>query len=769
MRKLAAIMFTDLVGYSALSQKNEALALELLEEHRQLLRPLFSQHNGTEIKTIGDAFLVEFASAVEAAHCAIAIQKMLVEHNASATAERHIMLRIGLHVGDVVIEDDDVLGDGVNIASRIEPLAQPGGICVTGTVADQVKNKIGLSLESLGEQRLKNIKEPVAVYRVVLPWEAGQAPAKLARRKLSSLPWRTWAGVVAVVAVIVLMIWRGGIVEKAVPVWEPALGPKSVAVLPFVNLSDSKEDEYFSDGMTEDILTHLTKLGDLSVIARTSVMQYKNTEKRVQEIAWELGVAAVVEGSVRRAGDRVRITSQLIDARTDEHLWAETYDRDLTDIFAIQSDVARNIAAALKAILSPEEMQRIERRPTESAAAYDYYLRAYEYERQSYDRKTLEIIGGLYEKAIAVDSNFAQAYARLGRNHAFMFWEGYDRSSQRLHLARIAVDQALRLKSDDPVVRVSNGYYYYWGSRDYSRALDEFYFARSVEPGNGLHAENIAYVQRRLGEFEAALTNLKTALDYDPRSSRLHHEVGTIHRVLHRYDLAEQSFNRAIELVMDFSGPFDRKARLKVERDGNTEAARQVLAEGVRLTDPNLFSWRLVDFDIEDNRYNNALERLTAIPEDVREAQNVYIPKEFYIAWILELMDEPEEAHQHFENARRLLEKSVFERPDDPRMHAALGKVYAHLGLVNEAIREGLRAVDLLPVSLDALDGPEYLEYLAEVYTIVGEHDEALDILEHLLEIPSETSVGALKFFRIWDPLREHPRFQALLEKYGEQ
>ncbi|MEE9465273.1 MAG: tetratricopeptide repeat protein [Candidatus Neomarinimicrobiota bacterium] len=582
-----------------------------------------------------------------------------------------------------------------------------------------------------------------------------------APRKAQPLIGNTALAFIALAAVLVAVwSWFGG---RTGSTSEPALGPKSVAVLPFANLSDSKEDEYFSDGMTDDIITHLAKIGDLKVIARTSVMQYKNTQKRAQEIARELGVAAVLEGSVRRVGDKVRIISQLIDAQTDQHLWAETYDRDLTDIFAIQSDVARNIAAALKAILSPEETQRLDERPTESTAAYDYYLRAFEYTQQREDKKTVELASDLYKKAIAVDSSFAQAYARLGRNHARMYWFGYDRTSQRLVMAREAVDQALRLRPDDPVVRVANGYYFYFGFRDYARALEEFYFARRMEPGNGLHAENIAYIQRRLGKFEEAVANLKTALEYDPHSSVLNLELGITYSMLRRYEQAEQSYNRAIELAPDYAWPYLRKAWLHVCRTGNTVSARQVLAEGIRFADPNAFLQTLVHFDIEDNRYNNALERLTAVPEDVEEAQWVYIPKEFYFAWILELMDEPEQAHRHFENARRLLEKSVFERPDDPRIHATLGEVYARLGLVDEAIRESRKAVDLLPVSLDALDGPRYLEQLAEVYTIVGEHDEALEILEHLLEIPSNTSIGSLKFHRVWDPLREHPRFQALL------
>ncbi len=587
----------------------------------------------------------------------------------------------------------------------------------------------------------------------------GKAKAPATSRRPILTNWTL--GIVAALAIIVAAwSWWGR------PGPEVTLGEKSIAVLPFVNFSDSKDDEYFSDGVTDDIITHLARIGDLKVISRTSAMLYKDSPKTLRVIADELGVSNILEGTVRRAGDKVRITSQLIDARTDEHLWAETYDRDLTDIFAIQSDVAKKIAAALKAVLSPEERQRIEQRPTESTAAYDYYLRANEYERRSYERKALEIAIDLYNKAVAIDPTFAQAYARLGHKHALMYWFGYDRSSQRLVMARDAVDKALRLKSDDPMVRTANGYYYYWGSRDYARALEEFYFARRMEPGNGLHAANIAWIQRRLGRFEEAVANQKTALEYDPRSSMLTWELGTTYRVLRSYDLAEQFYDRAMVLAPDNSTPYLWKAWLQVYRTGNTESARQVLAEGMRLADPNYLLWALVDFDIEDNRYNDALERLTAIPEDVREEQLVFMPKEFYVGWILKLLGEPAEARRHFENARALLEEKVRESPNDERIHAASGLVYAHLGLADEAVREGRKAVALLPVSLDALAGPDYIEHLAEIYTIVGEHDEALALLEHLLEIPGYSSIGALRFHRKWDPLREHPRFQALVSGY---
>ena len=285
-RRLAAIMFTDLVGYTALTQRNEALAMQLLEEHRRLVRPFFPKHNGREVKTIGDAFLVEFASALEATRCAFDIQQSLNELNSGRQEDRRVLLRVGIHLGDVIHDQNDVYGDAVNIASRIEPLASPGGICVSQQVYDQIKNKFEFPLSTLGEKTLKNVSEPVEVYRVILPWE----------KKSES---------------------------------ESSLEKTRIAVLPFTNMSSNPEEGYFADGMTEELITSLSGVRQLTVIARTSVMGYKGTTKKVREIGRELEVGSVLEGSVRKAGNKVRITAQLIDAATEGHLWAQNYDRQL--------------------------------------------------------------------------------------------------------------------------------------------------------------------------------------------------------------------------------------------------------------------------------------------------------------------------------------------------------------------------------------------------------------------------------------------------------
>src|SRR5882724_5006562 len=395
-RKLAAIMFTDMVGYSALSQRDEKLAQELLEEHRRLLREIFPRFNGTEIKTIGDAFLVEFGSALEAAQCAIEIQRTLAKRNADIAPDRRIELKIGIHIGDVVHRGGDVYGDGVNIASRIEPVAGPGGICVSMDVERQIRNALEARFEKLAPTDLKNISVPMELFRIVLPWERDTrltaGPRKTAHGETTRhMPWHE----VVLALLLVTALIAGGFfflrhrasqqasnATASSPVG--SIPEKSIAVLPFENLSEEKQNEFFTDGVQDQILTDLSQIADLKVISRTSVMQYKSgVARNLRKIGEELGVTHVVEGSVQRAANKIRVNAQLIDARNDAHLWAQTYDRDLADVFAIQSEIAQKIADQLQAKLSPKEKAAIAERPTKDLAAYDLYLRAKEliYER----------------------------------------------------------------------------------------------------------------------------------------------------------------------------------------------------------------------------------------------------------------------------------------------------------------------------------------------------------------------------------------------------
>ena len=391
-------MFTDLVGYTALTQRNEALAMQLLEEHRKLVRPLFPKHDGREIKTIGDAFLVEFASALEAARCAFDIQQELHEMNSGRTQNMRVLLRIGIHLGDVIHGQNDVYGDAVNIASRIEALASPGGICVTQQVYDQIKNKFEFPLSTLGEKNLKNVEEPIEVYKVILPWEKkGESESSLEKNR--------------------------------------------IAILPFANWSPDPNDQYFADGITEEIISIVSGISGLSVISRTSAMSYKGTTKKLGEIGRELDVGSILEGSFRKAGNRIRITTQLIDVVGDKHLWAQNYDKTLDDIFAVQSEIAEKVAAELKIRLVDSEKRVIEKKDTENTEAYTCFLRGRELLREETEASLKQAIV-LFEKAIELDPNFARAYVGEAECHQLLADRGHEPSDISVTTVRRLLERA---------------------------------------------------------------------------------------------------------------------------------------------------------------------------------------------------------------------------------------------------------------------------------------------------------------------------------------
>ena len=410
-RKLAAIMFTDIVGYSALTQENESLALELLEEHRKILRSYFPKYHGKEVETIGDAFFVEFDSALEAVNCAIDIQKVLYDRNKTVPEPKQIRIRIGIHLGDVVHSGKSVLGDGVNIAARIEPLALSCGICVSQDVARQIQNKIDFPVMKVDVRKLKNIKLPVDIYAIVLPWlEKELKTIKLSRfnQKRFLIP----AGLIFII-VFFFIIWY--ITTQKIQ----TNSKKSIAVLPFKNMSEKVENEYFSDGITEDIIAHLSKLKNLKVVSRTSIMQYKNSEKNLTEIGDELNVSTILEGSVRRDNQRIRIVAQLIDADKDEHIWTETYDEELTEIFDIQTTVAKKIAKSLQTNIKHNERQLFDTKLTKNILAYDLYLKGrYHWNKRMPD--DLEKGIDYFEKAIKIDPDFAHAYSGLADSYIIL-------------------------------------------------------------------------------------------------------------------------------------------------------------------------------------------------------------------------------------------------------------------------------------------------------------------------------------------------------------
>ncbi len=543
---------------------------------------------------------------------------------------------------------------------------------------------------------------------------------------------------------------------------------KMLAVLPFRNLG-APEQEYFADGITNEITASLAKVSGLGVISNTSAIQYKGSKKTLGQIGEELGAQYVLEGTIQlqavsRGESRVRITPQLIRVSDDTHLWAETYDRVFDKIFELQSDISKQIALAMDVTLLEPERKSLQSRPTENLAAYDYYLKGNEYSDRSNEERDGRIAVEMYEKAVELDPRFALAYARLSMAHSHLYWFHYDRTNERLDDARWTADKALQLTPDLPEAHLALGYYQYYGRLDYDRALEEFGLAQKNRPNNSELLAAIGYVQRRQGKFEQSLANLKKALELDPRSHLLAWELGQMCLELRRYPEAEQYLNTSISLSPDWASPYAGRAQLYLMWKGDAEKAREALREGVEKSGLAAFMsalpiGRTVFFRIPGGYYLDELDRLSA--EAFGSDTSGYF---LFKARLSGLLNRPEQQVVYYDSARRILESKVKAQPLEYLFHNLLGNAYAGLGRKEEAIREGKKAVELRPLTKDAFGiGPGQLANLARIYVMVGEYDAAIDQLEYLLSIPSGISVPLLRVDAFWAPLRNHPRFKKLV------
>jgi adenylate cyclase len=540
MRRLAAIMFTDMVGYSALTQKDEALALELLGEHRQILRPYFGKHEGREIETAGDAFFVEFNSAVEAAMCAIEIQEALHARNETESRQRQILIRIGLHIGDVVYVDQHVHGDGVNIAARMEPLASPGGICISEDVARQIKNKIPYPVRKLGAEKLKNISMPMEIYCIQLPWpEAGKkAPLTFPWKKAAPYGMAFLAAFMLVSLIFYFKDSKGKKVDYA---------KYRLAVLPLANISNEPKDAYFADGMTEELISSLSKITTLNVIARTSVMKYKDTEEDISEIGEALMVGTILEGSVRRFGNKVRVTVQLIDVHTQEHRWTMEYDRDLQDIFLIQSEIARNVAEELKIHLASSENEQLDKIATDNLEAYHDYQIGKHY----LNKKTAESIQmaiSLFERAISLDPAYALPYATLAYAYTLMGVAGYGHMPREVATAKAkaAVLKALELDPNLAEAHAALGYIEFRVDWDWPGAEKEFRRAIALNPSYATAHEWYALFLAIHGKLDPALVEMRKASSLDPLSPVINTGLARIYQFRNEFDKALAQVNKTL-------------------------------------------------------------------------------------------------------------------------------------------------------------------------------------------------------------------------------
>jgi TolB-like protein/Flp pilus assembly protein TadD len=543
---------------------------------------------------------------------------------------------------------------------------------------------------------------------------------------------------------------------------------KSIAVLPFENLSDEKENAYFADGIQDDILTNLSKIGDLKVISRTSVMSYRGRQQNVREIGKTLGVSTILEGSVRREGKRVRVNVQLINAANDEHLWASNYDRDLTDVFAIQTDLAQKIAGELQAKLSPIEKAQIERKPTQNGEAYLAFVQGHElFYRPDKFRSNIEKAEQLFEQATRLDPNFAGAFAALGWVEDWTYHSA-DPTPTRKEKARVAVEQAIRLQPDLPEAHLALGFFHYYCERNYSAALDEFAVARKSLPNCPDVYMAIGAIERRQGKWADSTNNLAKAADLSPKDAWLLVNLADNYRATRDFEKADKIYDRAIEASPQSFSARAMKAGLALDLKGDFSELQSELAQVPPGVDPEGYvTLGRVKLLMLQRKFPEALAVLKQLPLEIFQDGTAPTPRTAVEGALYASLNDKEKARAAFEQARPIAEQAVRESPNDAARHSSLGMILAGLGQKEAAIAEGKRAVELLPETEDAFDGPGAIITLAKIYALTGEKDQSLQLLDRSLNTPNGVTVPILKLDPVWDPLRSDPRFQALIEKYG--
>lgn len=550
---------------------------------------------------------------------------------------------------------------------------------------------------------------------------------------------------------------------------------KSIAVLPFENFSDKPENAYFADGIQDDILTNLSKIGDLKVISRTSVMAYRGKQKSVRQIGKELGVSAILEGSVRREGDRVRVNVQLINAENDQHIWAEDYDRDLTDVFAIQTDLAQSIARELQAQLSPSETAEITRKPTENNQAYLAFVEAHNLQANLEDIGKLRQAQKLYEHAIELDPQFVLAIAHLSLLHSWIL-HNFEPTDAERDLARSYAQRALTLQPDSPEAHLARGYYLYYGERDYDGALADFAMAKRGLPNDAAAYLVIGAIQRRQGKWKESTASLETAVKLNPNDTWPLQNLFFNYQMQRNFKEAEQIINRAVAIDPKSFALFSLKAALAVQERGDLTIAEK----GLAYLDEQKGKGKLRDLDPETKAsivlaktnvlffrrdYSGALQALQDLPPDFPGTHHS-VEGKMLEGMIEEKLGRSEAAHLAFSSAKETAEAAVKEAPNEAKRHAALARCLARLGEKEAAIAEAKHATELLPESVDAFDGPKMSQVLAEVYAVTGENGKAVELFDGLLSRPSDVTTALLKLDPGLDRLREDPGFQALIEKH---
>jgi TolB-like protein/class 3 adenylate cyclase/Tfp pilus assembly protein PilF len=793
--EIAHLLLIDVVGYSKLLVNEQ---IELLQELNQIVRGTESfraaETRGQLIRVpTGDGMaLLFFHSPEEPVRCALEISKVLQEHP-------HIQVRMGVHSGPVnpvtdVNDKTNFTGSGINIAQRVMDCGDAGHILLSEHLADdlsqyrhwqpylhdlgecEVKHGLRLHLFNLYKDNLGNPQVPNKLKRRgwkqdsarVRPVSQPQFPKFLAVALAGS------ALALVITSLIFFQRPRSGAITSTVSSAAPSNVPvsipeKSVAVLPFDNLSNEKENAYFANGVQDQILTALARVADLKVISRTSTMQYKTDAPRnLREIGAALGVAHVVEGSVQRASNRVRVNAQLIDARTDLQLWAQTYDRDLADVFAIQSEIAGAIADQLQAKLSANEKSAIEQPPTTDVTAFDLYSRANTLllaaSGRSTGRDDLLEAANLLNQAVARDRSFFQAYCQLAWVHDQLYFFGLDRSPARLALADTALQAASRLRPDAGETHLARAWSLYQVRLDYKDALAQLEVASQTLPNDARIFELMGYVQRRQGLWEESTLNLERAIDLDPRNTSTLQEVA-LHYLffMRRYSEAKSLLGRVLAIEPNRVDTEVFLASVDFHWKADTRPFHQMI-DSIRTTNPGAVptiaeAW--LTCALAERDATGAQSALTAAGNNpINLGGQANVDRTLLEGVIARMTKDDDKARSAFTAARAEQEKIIQAEPNFAPPWGALGLIDAALGRKEEALREGRRAIELLPVARDTIRGPAMIVYLAMIAAWVGDKDRACEQLAIAIRHPSGPSYGELKLLPYWDPLRGEPCFE---------
>jgi TolB-like protein/Tfp pilus assembly protein PilF len=725
----------------------------------------------------GDGMVLVFTNNPEApVECALEISKTLQTYP-------KLKVRMGIHSGPVnpvadVNDQSNLLGAGINVAQRVMYSGDAGHILLSKHFAEDLEHYAHWRshLHDVGKVTDKHgLSVPlVNLYTDKLGNSA--LPAKLSRARAA---FRVKSAVVAALLLITALgvaFWMLRQSQEKLMKAAAAIPDKSIAVLPFEDLSEDKANAYFADGTQNEILTKLAGIGDLKVISRTSSAKYKSKPENLKTVARQLGAATVLEGSVQKAGDKVRVNVQLLDARSDTHLWAKSYDRNFSDIFAVESDVAQEIADALKAKLSPSQANALAKAPTRDTGAYDLFLKGEYQERQAESAENVELFDRaetFYRQALARDPSFALAYARLAYNRLFRHWFGKRLNSAQLEEAKSNIDRALAIDPNSPEAYLALGMFYYWGRRDFDSALRELDRAIELQPNNSDSRTFRAAIYRRRSEWQRSLTEFERALELDPRESSIPTEIGNSYLDLRRWSDAEHAFTRALALDPHNINAGYHLAQTYTNSTGDIQRARQAW-DGIPEQRAGLHPRAIVIsqmigeveyLDLLERNFPKALKAWETAPANTFEAHLRRLEARVGIQL---LAGQNAAAKPECEQARVLLEAQLAKRPPEDHTSAAeLAWVYMCLGRNADALRLAREAVEAEPIEKDWFVGTDFLVGLAQIEAHAGQSEEAVKTLRKLLTIPAGEfiSVARLKIDPVWDPIRNDPGFQKLLSE----